>query len=1425
MEAVPSAASDGGPTGASPDSSTPAVAPVETSSATPAASAAPVPGLAHAAPVAKPRNVAALCAEGVPLNCTGYSGPTRGLPPTSQNVSLPNASSSAPNGADPPSSWTNITPTTNPTGVEQAAMAYYPTDHEVILFGGYTYANGWARDTWAFADGAWTPVILNKSCTATTCPSPRGGAMMAFDPARDALVLFGGYNSTVFSRGIIFDDTWLFQNGTWSNITATAGTPPSPRFAGAMVYDPSDNYDLLFGGSTGFGSPLGDTWAFADGTWENLTSASWSVTGSPPTEPYPRSDAAIANSPSGWVLMYGGISGTTYVENACDDGVENGAGEQGIAWWFHDGAWTEQAGYGDTETGPCMPIIKRPESSALQSTTGPEAGTPIANPPCGRIEAALGWSPKNNRFVLYGGYGPSHQAQLSNCSGTNEYLADTWLYNAAAGGGFSWINVTKTGTQGAKEMTGYAADFSDGYFETFGGTNGPAVYDTTWRFFEPVHVRLTGPGGIDTGGIQLTHTPFTTVAFGGSGDLVEHFALKEERNGHALKGSAGCAQLASTASFDVPYNGTTVIGCSPNPSNFNVFKLTVFVSDALNASPAATAEANWTFTVSPPSTIWIQSEYITDFFTGLDVTDQFWLDAAVNHGPAVSVSATIGGTPISFTKKSGDLWEATYDMGSVAAGAKVRATAQFGNWTLNATYTPQMIESPGWLASLLSQGGTPKITSSGPGPYNKTYTVTEVTSWNLASAFSFPLDIPLMSGLYSMIPSFNVTFTGTSSGHLSLTGNYTLSTPSINLGIASIDINASISVSGNFAVAPTGAGVSTVQWESASLKLSLKASATASVPIYGFSILGVDVGFYLDVTIAPAIALKMVLAPTTNPSLEVISGVGLEIAKIVASFSFAISASVNFGIGIASIGLGLGLSVALNVGLDPSAGILAGWVNGSIFVTASFLWWSDSWNITSGTIATIDPPTPAARADAATPAYDNGTTNPWHLTSRYFVGPGYDAPVWDPATSAGPAILDVYPTAQLAATPAFNGAYLFYSDYNASNVAEYGYPIDGLWLNGSSNVAKGLPPPPDPGYLLERPEALTLSNGTLYVLWSGLPYSEADDASPLSFTTLDLQGGYFDPADHLWSGIHTWTTSGIVQSYSLDAAGNPGTIVALTSDQFLLGTKTPEQLLEFSLTTGAEESDVATSGWSEVVASRGTSGDAVVVDLGGNYSVIAAATGAAVPIPYTPPSGDRLVAATFVRSTSTELALLYRGLSSAEIVLVDLATSKTLAAPVPTDVSSIEASYDAGSYYVFAQGGAGIDGWSESGGAFDRIYTLNQTDISAFGFVHVGRSIDVYYLESNGNSTAPLDNLEIAEVGVATSNVEPDPAAKSAPSPSSAPSYLYPAILGGAAAAVGGLLAVVAIRSRPPRGPAPTRDTPTQAAPPSSPPETAGGTG
>jgi cysteine-rich repeat protein len=185
--------------------------------------------------------------------------------------------------------WTEVTPKVGvPSARVHSSMTYVASRAEVLMFGGIAAVDGTESprgDTWRWNGGGWQRVDLASG------PPARAGAAIAYDAARDRVVMFGGDGGT----GPL-NDVWEWDGTQWIDVTPT-GSSPSPRGAAAMAYDAARRVVVLFGGYDGF-DVFGDTWTWDGTTWRQLDLA---------TSPSPRHDTSMVyDELRGRVVLFGG---------------------------------------------------------------------------------------------------------------------------------------------------------------------------------------------------------------------------------------------------------------------------------------------------------------------------------------------------------------------------------------------------------------------------------------------------------------------------------------------------------------------------------------------------------------------------------------------------------------------------------------------------------------------------------------------------------------------------------------------------------------------------------------------------------------------------------------------------------------------------------------------------------------------------------------------------------------------------------------------------------------------------------------------------------------------------------------------------------------------------------------------------------------
>ncbi|MCA8976608.1 MAG: hypothetical protein KDC98_17945, partial [Planctomycetes bacterium] len=174
--------------------------------------------------------------------------------------------------------WQAVPTTNDPGPMSGGRLVQDATS--MLLVGTYDPAGS----VWRFSGSSWT--LIDRF----TVPWSRFLGAGAFDRVRGQTLTFGGVGRT--DAGQLFDTRFR-------DITATA--QPSPRSHVAMCWSPGEQQIVLFGGEDTSGARFADTW--------NWTGIDW-VQRSPAVSPPMRSRAAIAEDPSGGVLLFGGVNGT-----------------------------------------------------------------------------------------------------------------------------------------------------------------------------------------------------------------------------------------------------------------------------------------------------------------------------------------------------------------------------------------------------------------------------------------------------------------------------------------------------------------------------------------------------------------------------------------------------------------------------------------------------------------------------------------------------------------------------------------------------------------------------------------------------------------------------------------------------------------------------------------------------------------------------------------------------------------------------------------------------------------------------------------------------------------------------------------------------------------------------------------------------------
>lgn len=174
--------------------------------------------------------------------------------------------------------WARVT-TGGQTPLPRAltAMVYDSARRVVVLFGGDTkpaanMGSQVAQDTWELnvtaSPNTW---VLRNAGDVGTNPAPREGHAMAYDSMGKRVVLFGG---TLAAQGpfVYSSETWAWNGNSWQLLVVTGA--PNPRSYYGMAYDSARNVVVMSGGETNAGlfQALGDVFELSGTTWTKRSS-------------------------------------------------------------------------------------------------------------------------------------------------------------------------------------------------------------------------------------------------------------------------------------------------------------------------------------------------------------------------------------------------------------------------------------------------------------------------------------------------------------------------------------------------------------------------------------------------------------------------------------------------------------------------------------------------------------------------------------------------------------------------------------------------------------------------------------------------------------------------------------------------------------------------------------------------------------------------------------------------------------------------------------------------------------------------------------------------------------------------------------------------------------------------------------------------
>jgi hypothetical protein len=395
--------------------------------------------------------------------------------------------------------WSQLSPSTSPPARQGAAVAFDPATAQLVLFGGLSASGNALDDTWTWDGTTWsqTDDSGDSGCTSscTSSPPARQGAAVAFDPATAQLVLSGGLSAS----GNALDDTWTWNGTTWSQTddsgdsgcTSSCTSSPPALQGASLAYDPASAQLVLFGGYDGTNEDNG-TWTWNGTTWAQTDDSGYAgCTNACPSSPTGRQSGVLAYDPAtAQLVLFGGL-------NASDKTLDD-------TWTWNGATWaqTDDSGSaGCTTSCPSSPPALDQAGSDFDPAIGelvvfggndgtnndngtwtwngatwsqiddsgsPGCTTGCPSSPSGRAGAALIYDTASAQLLVFGGAGPSTDA-------------DTWDLVPPSPTSTGWAQVNATANATARFTAVMAYDPATAQLVLFGGLSS-TQYNSTWTW-------------------------------------------------------------------------------------------------------------------------------------------------------------------------------------------------------------------------------------------------------------------------------------------------------------------------------------------------------------------------------------------------------------------------------------------------------------------------------------------------------------------------------------------------------------------------------------------------------------------------------------------------------------------------------------------------------------------------------------------------------------------------------------------------------------------------------------------------------------------------------------------------------------------------------------------------------------------------------
>jgi hypothetical protein len=320
-------------------------------------------------------------------------------------------------------------------------------------------------------------------------PSARMSAALAYDDNSKKLVLFGG----VTGNGQALGDTWTWDGQQWQRAESISGATATNVDQPLMIFDDATHQLLLVAFAYNGEKARMRTWSWSGQSWDELH---------PAHDPSMPANALIAESALGYdvdarqAVLLVGVAGP--------EGSQTSEDMQSWTWTGRD--WVQLRPPHVPPPAPSQPLVYDGASKQLLRegvTSGQRSVQPAtwawnghdwselqpANHPPALIGAAMAYDPSQNKVIRYGGI--SDAVALSSCSVPVSNAAssgDAYKWN-----GDNWTKIGSLNNVSPRHGAAMAYDDASHQLVLFGGCD---MANGTVRLFSDTNV-INGPAPTD----------------------------------------------------------------------------------------------------------------------------------------------------------------------------------------------------------------------------------------------------------------------------------------------------------------------------------------------------------------------------------------------------------------------------------------------------------------------------------------------------------------------------------------------------------------------------------------------------------------------------------------------------------------------------------------------------------------------------------------------------------------------------------------------------------------------------------------------------------------------------------------------------------------------------------------------------------------